>query len=87
VERIYQAGKKSLKTFAYRLIKAYFSKNELADKNVSLFGVGSSRQKLDPIRISYIKKHLKDRNGRPLSAKQWLECKMKMAQAKNTEQV
>lgn len=79
VERIFNKGRdKSLKNFATRLLKIYFSKEELADRDVTLCGRGT-KQKLDPVRIDYIKNHLVDFNGGPISEKQWNECKYYMS--------
>jgi hypothetical protein len=80
VEEIFKAGDKSLKNFGTRLIRSYFTFEELSVKNVSILGRGS-RQRLDPIRVGYIKKHLEDRNGGVLSDKQWSQCRQYMKAA------
>jgi hypothetical protein len=76
VDLIFGYGNKSLPNFSVRLFTKYSSPNELAAKQMS-----SSREieKLDRVRIDFIKSHLQDRNGdRPLSDEQWRQCKMKM---------
>lgn len=78
VDRIFNGGDKSPKNFASRLFNKYFSKHELVAGNVSISGYGA-RQKLDPIRMEYIKSHLIERNGGHLNDKEWAECKSYMA--------
>lgn len=74
VEEVYNSGDKSLKNFSARLFSKYFNNDELVSQNYSVCGTGTS-QMLDPIRMDFIKSHLIDRNGGPLSDKQWAECK------------
>jgi hypothetical protein len=78
VQNIYESGDRSIKNFAGRLLRHYFTKHELAAKNVSVCGRGH-KQKLDPIRVDYIRSHIADRNGGQLSEKEWTECKGTMA--------
>ena len=78
VQSIYESGDRSIKNFAGRLLRHYFSKRELAAKNVSVCGRGS-KEKLDPIRVAYIRSHIADRNGGQLTDKEWTEAKGTMA--------
>lgn len=65
VEKVYNKGNKLLHNFAGRLFTKYFSE----DDKCSLLS------ELDPIRVGFIKEHLVERNGGPLNAKQWYQCR------------
>lgn len=84
IERIFNSTQRRAKTlgpFAGRLMKGYFSKRELSQRNATAFGRRRTSQRLDPIRIGLIMKHLNERNGGPLSDKHWNQCKWWMRKA------
>jgi hypothetical protein len=72
IDLIYNYGEKNLAHFSARLLTKYFSRDELVAKKMTR---SSEIENLDPIRIGFIKSHLQDRNGGPLSDEQWRQCK------------
>jgi hypothetical protein len=77
-------GKQSMDCVASRLIRNYFSKEELLAENVTLFGGRRGlNPKFDPVRIDLIKSHLDELNGGPLSHEQWMKCKNYMSHSLN----
>jgi hypothetical protein len=70
-------GNKSLAYFSVRLFSRYFSPNERIDKQTTR---ARKIESLDQVRIGFIKSHLQERNGGPLSDKQWKQCKNQMIQ-------
>lgn len=63
VEQIYNSGEKSVKNFAARLLRRYFSKSELLADNTNVLGITYKKMPkngLDPVRLGYIRKHILD---------------------------
>lgn len=80
VEEILNQGDKSLTDFTARLFLSYFSQQEMIEHRVKYGRL--IQDQLDPIRIAYIKKHLKSSNGRrPVSDSQWAECQVAISKA------
>lgn len=77
VQMIYDCGDKSLVHFSRRLLTKYFSRDELVATKITR---SSEIENLDRVRIGFIKSHLDDRNGAPLTEKQWKKCKIKIHQ-------
>jgi hypothetical protein len=71
VDQIYNTGSPLLTNFAARLTTRYFSDKE---RNVDRYSTEGENM-IDPVRIGFIRSHLVDRNGGPLTDKQWNECK------------
>jgi hypothetical protein len=71
VNWIYENGENSLRNFATRLFRKYFSLDEILAIESCRF---QTIEKLDRVRIDFIKGHLEDRKGSQLNDSEWREC-------------
>lgn len=75
VNSIYKNGENSLRNFAARLFRRYFSLDEILAIESCRF---QTIEKLDRVRIDFIKGHVQDKKGSQLKDSEWRECVIAM---------
>lgn len=77
LNRIWEECRGSLKNFSTRLLRSYFSEEEISAENVNVCGSyygGIVKQQFDPVRIGLIKSHVIEYSGGNVMQKQWGDC-------------
>ena len=69
----------SVGAFASRLLKYYFTENELTEQHTTIDGTRqhTTLKTLDPVRIGYIQRNVMETTGRMDNAL-WAECTQRM---------